>query len=423
MTRPRDGGTVTGPGTSPGPRPGHGPGSGRPGPDARRTGPGARPSAVPGPRRPRPGRVTVGPPSTSTAAASTAAAGTVGISTAAASTAVRGLAGARTAGAGPAGRSPAGTGRRPGEHWKRLLVAAAAVAILAGAAWALLGSSLLVVRSVQVTGASRALRAQVLRAAGIAMGTPLIRLEAGRAASRVERLTLVQSAQVSRSWPDTVVITVTPRTAVLAVASGGQYEQIDPSGVVLRSAPARPRRLPLLSGLPAGPLRGSSEVRAAALVYRELPARIRHRVFRVLAPAPSQISLQLRGDLTIVWGSPALRAQKAAELRILMRHRAVKYIDIADPGSAMTSDLPGAAATAPPAPAPSHPAPHKPAARKTKTGPQQGQHAKTGPAAKRHHKPGASPSPSPSPSPSHRTAHRHRRHRAVPAPSRTPVNR
>ena len=373
MTRPRDGGDGTGPG---------------------------------------PGRAAAGAVGTTATGTSTAGTSTAVRAVTAARTGGAGAAGARTGGAGTRGAgptegSPAGSGRRRGERWKRLLFAAAAAAILAGAVWALLGSSLLVVRSVQVTGASAALRAQVLRAAGIATGTPLIRLDAGLAASRVERLTLVQSAQVSRSWPDTVVIAVTRRTAVLAVASGGEYEQIDPSGVVLRSAPARPRRLPLLSGLPAVPLRGSPEVRAAALVYRELPTRIRHRVFRVLAPAPSQISLQLRGDLTIVWGSPALRAQKAAELRILMRHRAVRYIDIADPGSAMTSDLPGSAATAPPAPAPSRPARHQPAP-KTKTGhqagQQQGQHAKTGhqPAAKRHHRPGASPSPSPTRTPVNR---------------------
>jgi cell division protein FtsQ len=228
---------------------------------------------------------------------------------------------------------------RPGrsrERWKAAFFVAMVLVIIAGAVWALLGPSVLVVRSIRVTGARMMLRGEVLRAAGIRVGTPLIRVDTARAARQVEQLTLVQSAQVSRSWPNTIVISVRPRRPAFVVASGGGFALVDPYGVVLRSATARPRRLPLLEALPSGPLRGSGVVRAAALVLRELPARLRRRVRVVYAPAADQVRLELRDGVRIQWGGPDRGTAKAAELRILMRTRA-RYYDVSDPGTAVTA--------------------------------------------------------------------------------------
>ena len=61
------------------------------------------------------------------------------------------------------------------------------LAILAGAAWALLGSSLLVVRHVRVTGNRLVPAAQVRSAAGIRAGQPLAQVNTAAAAHRVER--------------------------------------------------------------------------------------------------------------------------------------------------------------------------------------------------------------------------------------------
>ena len=69
--------------------------------------------------------------------------------------------------------------------------------LLAGVAWALLGSKLLVVRSVVVNGTQLVPASQVRAAAAIPSGVPMIRVDTGAAASRVEAITQVQSAQVS----------------------------------------------------------------------------------------------------------------------------------------------------------------------------------------------------------------------------------
>lgn len=107
--------------------------------------------------------------------------------------------------------------------WKAVFFALAGAAIIAGAAWALLGSRFLVVRSVQVTITGRLVsRAQVVSAAQVPRGRPLIRVNTQAIARRVEQIPQVQSADVSKNWPSTIVITVQSRTPVFArVVQGG----------------------------------------------------------------------------------------------------------------------------------------------------------------------------------------------------------
>jgi cell division protein FtsQ len=248
------------------------------------------------------------------------------------------VAGSPAAGPGAAAPGAALPRRRGYDRWKAAFFGLAIVAILAGAAWALLGSKFLVVRSVQVTGPAAVSRAQVIAEAGIRLGTPLIRINPATVARRVERITLVQSAQVRRAWPDKIVISVRERTAVLAVARDGGYQLIDKFGVVLRDAARRPRGMPVLApsaaALPAS-LRGSADVLAAATVLHELPARLSRSVQAIDAPSADAVTLRLRHGVTVVWGGTSQPAAKARELAILMRGRA-RYYDVSDPQTAVT---------------------------------------------------------------------------------------
>jgi cell division protein FtsQ len=220
--------------------------------------------------------------------------------------------------------------------WRALFLGIVTVAILAGAAWALLGSSLLVVRRIEVTGNGGLPAGRVRAASGIKAGTPLARLDAGAAVRGVERLSLVLSAQVSRSWPDTVVISVRMRRAALTVASGSGFELVDPYGVVLRTVAGRPAGLPLLRPAP-GLLRGNAAVHAAAGVLAELPAGLRQRVLSVSAPSADEVTLRLRGRLTVRWGAPDRAIQKSRELRALMRSTHARYFDVSSQGEAVTA--------------------------------------------------------------------------------------
>ncbi len=247
----------------------------------------------------------------------------------------------------PGGLGPAGgrwPGRRPGRQpWRAAFFALAAVAIVAGVAWALLDSRFFVVRSVQVTGTHLVTGAEVRSAAAIPPGLPLIRVNSGVVADRVEQIRQVQTARVSRDWPDGITIAVTERTPALAVWAGSGYQLIDKYGVPVEPSARRPPGLPLLeagTGPVSGPvsvpaLRGSPAVYAAATVLHELPRYLARTVISVQAPSASEVTLGLSRGITVVWGGTDRPAAKARELALLMRTHARTY-DVSAPGTAVT---------------------------------------------------------------------------------------
>jgi cell division protein FtsQ len=235
---------------------------------------------------------------------------------------------------GTAAGSGATSARSRRDPWRVAFFGVLVLAILAGAAWALLGSSLLVVRHEQVSGNRDLSPAAVVAAAGIRPGIPMASLDTGAAARRVEQITQVLTASVARSWPDTVVITVRMRIPALAVASGGQFALIDGSGVTVRWSRRRPAGMPLLTHPPAQ-LRRSGGVRAAVTILARLPRHLRRLIESVSAPSADTVTFTLRGGVIVVWGGAGRDAAKAAELAVLMRTRA-RYYDVSDPMTAVT---------------------------------------------------------------------------------------
>jgi cell division protein FtsQ len=223
-----------------------------------------------------------------------------------------------------------------------VLIVVAAMAIAGAAAWALLGSGLFAVRSVEVTGTRLVPESEVLAVADVRPGTPLIQVNAGQVAARILAIRQVLGVQVTTSWPNRVVIAVRERTAALAVAlPGGGFDLIDADGVVVRQARTRTASMPLFAtGTAASALPGDPDVAAAAAVLGELPASVRSTVTSLTAPGPDQVTLQLRSGVTVVWGGADDAAAKAAELAVLMATHA-RYYDVSSPDSAVTSTSSG----------------------------------------------------------------------------------
>jgi cell division protein FtsQ len=241
---------------------------------------------------------------------------------------------------GPApGRAvPAGRARRPRRRWPAVIAALAVAGLVGGAAWALLGSRLVAVRSVIVTGTHLVTKAEVLKVAGVRLGTPLIRVNTSQIAARIVTIRQVQSVQVTTSWPDRVLIAVRERTPALAVtAPGGGFDLVDPDGVTVLWAAHRPSRLPLyLTTDAVDSLHGDPDVAAAAAVLAELPAQLRHSLASITAPSPDQVTLNLSNGVTVLWGSVSDASAKAKELALLMRTHA-HYYDVSAPGTVMTN--------------------------------------------------------------------------------------
>lgn len=251
-----------------------------------------------------------------------------------------GVTGTGTQGPAPGAAGAADPVSLANQRWRAAFFVLMAVAIVAGVGWALLESRLFVVRGVQVTGTHLVTPAEVRGAAGIPAGLPLIRVNDAAVAHRVERLRQVQSAQVSRDWPDTVVISVTERVPALAVPGSQGYDLIDKDGVVVESVSQQPLDTPILD-LPAGSaqpgaLRGNPAVYAAAVVVRELPGYLARSLVSVQAPSPTEVTLRLRDGVSIIWGGTDRAAEKAKELGVLMRTHARSY-DVSAPGTAVTS--------------------------------------------------------------------------------------
>lgn len=248
----------------------------------------------------------------------------------------------------------AGSGQRRRDPWKAWFFGLAAVALVAGVTWALLGSSFLVVRTVRTTG-STVPRSAVLKAAGIRMGTPLIRVDTGAMARRIERLRQVQLARVTLAWPDGLVIWTKRRSPTFLLRVPGGYDVLDSFGVVLRHSVRLPRGhlLPIRiaasqAGLPASAaaLRHDPAVLAAGAVVRSLPSWLRSRVERVRADGPGDVIFFIRGGAMVRWGGPGHAAAKAAEIAILLRKRA-GYYDVSDPSSAVTGSAASAQGASP----------------------------------------------------------------------------
>jgi cell division protein FtsQ len=226
----------------------------------------------------------------------------------------------------------------PPRHLWRAAFFALALAGLAGfGAWALFGPVLLVARSFVVTGTHLVPASEVLAVAGVSPGTPLIRVNTGQVAARVDTIRQVGSAQVTRSWPDRLVIVVRERTPALAVpAPGGGFDLVDPDGVIVRWAVTRPAGLPDYPGtVPVASLRGDPDLLAAAAVLGELPAWLRPSVESVSAPSPDQVTLRASGGITIIWGGTDRAAEKSQELVVLMQNHS-RYYDVSAPGTLMT---------------------------------------------------------------------------------------
>lgn len=244
---------------------------------------------------------------------------------------------------GPPGASrPQASPASSRSPWRTAFFAVAVVGLVIGIGWALLGSKLLVVRSVVVTGTRLVPAATVRAAADIPLKLPMIRVDTQAAARRVEGITQIQSATVRKSWPDRVVITVRERTPALAVAVPANtpgtagYDLIDPDGVVVRSVRVRPAGLPVYqtTAVP-GSLRGNPAVAAVVTVLHEVPGPVASSVATVTAANAQDVTLGLSDGVTIVWGNTSGAREKAAELAVLMRTHA-HYYDVSAPGTAVT---------------------------------------------------------------------------------------
>ncbi|GAA1778240.1 MULTISPECIES: cell division protein FtsQ/DivIB [Streptomonospora] len=243
-----------------------------------------------------------------------------------------------TIGRTAAGRgTPAGsTGRRRSDPWKVAFVVLLIVAVLTVVTWVLLGSRLLVVRDVEVSGTSRLDPERVAAAVDVATGTPLARVDTDAARRRAEELRLVESAEVGRGWPATLRVEVVERTPVLAVRAGDGFRLIDGDGVRIADTDQRPDNYPLISV--SGEPEGSPAVAAAASVLARVPAAVGGRIDSVDAADRAAIELTLESGATVSWGTTERAERKSTILTVLLNEHPPgpdRHYDVSAPDMAV----------------------------------------------------------------------------------------
>jgi cell division protein FtsQ len=105
------------------------------------------------------------------------------------------------------------------------------------------------VAAVTVQGATPAAAADVLKAAALGKGEPILHLDLAAVRARVERVGWVKSAKVVRLLPDTIVIAITERQTMAVWQHAGRTLVIDSTGRAIPEAdPAQFGDLPLVVG-------------------------------------------------------------------------------------------------------------------------------------------------------------------------------
>ncbi|MDQ8701510.1 FtsQ-type POTRA domain-containing protein [Streptomyces sp. LHD-70] len=236
--------------------------------------------------------------------------------------------GERTQGDAPARPPrPTGGGRRLRLPPTRTLVVAAVVAVLlgAGVVWLLYGSQWLRVERVKTSGTEVLTSQEVRTAAEVPVGAPLISVDTDAIEDRLrKKLRRIDTVHVVRAWPHGIGLKVTERKPVLLIAKGGKFIEVDAEGVRFATVDRAPKGVPLLeldaAASPSLNRFGTNRLlRAAVQVAADLPASVAKDARIVQVRSYDSISVELKGQRTVAWGSVEKGDAKAASLIALMK--------------------------------------------------------------------------------------------------------
>ncbi|WP_109506055.1 cell division protein FtsQ/DivIB [Nocardioides speluncae] len=218
--------------------------------------------------------------------------------------------------------------------WRRIGLVVLLPLLVCVSVWLVFFSDTLAVSGVEVEGTQVLTPAEVRSAANVKTGEPLAQVDLGAIERRVEGMAAVRSADVSRSWPDKVLIRVEERQAVAVVEMAGRFRGLDEDGVVFRDFAKAPKTLPLI--------KSDSDTRREALseaahVVGALPPEIARKVDFVEVRTVDQITLSMQGGDEVQWGSADDSAQKADVLAVLLKEPASVY-DVRVPSRPTTRD-------------------------------------------------------------------------------------
>lgn len=229
---------------------------------------------------------------------------------------------------GPGSRGPGGPRPAPGRLRRGpVLLAALLVAVLlgGGVTWALYGSAWLRVEKVTAGGTEVLTPAQVLAAAAVPVGAPLVTVDTDEIERRVRaKLPRVDTVTATRSWPHGIGLEVTERKPVLLIKKGTDFVEVDASGVRFDTVAKAPAGVPVLE-LSAGQSPSARRfdedrlLHEAVAVAGDLPPAVARETLLVKVGSYDAVVLELTRGRKVIWGSGEQGAAKARALTALLK--------------------------------------------------------------------------------------------------------
>ncbi|WP_233211341.1 cell division protein FtsQ/DivIB [Mycobacterium sp. shizuoka-1] len=182
-------------------------------------------------------------------------------------------------------------------------------------------------RSLVITGIGAISREEVVDAAKVAIGTPLLQINTDQVADRVAGIRRVASARVQREYPSTLRITIVERIPIVVKDYPDGSHLFDRDGVDFATAPPPPG-LPYIDVDNPGPT--DPPTRAALEVMTALRPEVVAQVSRVAAPSVASVTLTLTDGRTVVWGTTDRTDEKAEKLAALLTQPGKVY-DVSSP--------------------------------------------------------------------------------------------
>jgi cell division protein FtsQ len=206
-----------------------------------------------------------------------------------------------------------------------VILGATAIGGALATGWLLLGSPWLSVHTIEVSGYPDT--GEIVAASGVSQGSPLLLVNPSTVSERVSALHTVAATTVERQWPNGVVITVTPESAVAYITGPDGVRILGSKGEQLSVQGEPPEDLPLI-----GPM-AQIQVADAGLLIGSLPADTRPLVESVQFNDDTGYSLELReGRGVVVWGQSQEAQLKSTVLAAMMRvDDSARWFDVTNP--------------------------------------------------------------------------------------------
>jgi cell division protein FtsQ len=210
---------------------------------------------------------------------------------------------------------------------KMLLVSVVVAIVGVGLGLILYFTPAMSARNIVVTGTGAVTREEVLDAARVRPGTPLLQINTNQVAERVAAIRRVASARVQREYPSALRITIVERVPLVVKDFPDGPHLFDRDGVDFETGPPPPA-LPYIDVANPGP--SDPATKAALQVLVALRPEVAGQVGRIAAPSVASITLTLNDGRVVIWGTTDRTEEKAEKLAALLTQPGKTY-DVSSP--------------------------------------------------------------------------------------------